>query len=147
MDATPPVGYTAEWQSRNLAFPPRELSVPKSSRPSRPRPQTPRRRVTPRSVESTPVVVDPLTGSGESSSSVITITPSSGSSMRSSPTARTAAPVRPVTALARPATAPSSGTKITTTDYGYVVAELRRILILTVIILAVLFALWFVLAR
>lgn len=52
-----------------------------------------------------------------------------------------------VSARSSAAPAPTAGTKITTTDYGYVVTELRRIFILTLIILAVLFALWFVIAR
>jgi hypothetical protein len=36
-------------------------------------------------------------------------------------------------------------TRITTTDYGHVVGELRRIAILTVIIIAVLLLLWLLL--
>lgn len=53
-----------------------------------------------------------------------------------------AAPVRaepPAPAPAAPAT-----TKITMTDYGYVAGELRRIAILTAIIIALLLVLWVV---
>lgn len=54
-------------------------------------------------------------------------------------------PVVPrVTAPAQPVAAPIS-TKITTTDYGHVVGELRRIAILTVLILVLLVMLWAVL--
>jgi hypothetical protein len=49
-----------------------------------------------------------------------------------------------VTAPAQTAT-PVIETKITTTDYGHVVGELRRIAILTVLILALLIVLWAVL--
>ncbi len=49
-----------------------------------------------------------------------------------------------VTAPAQRAATPVS-TKITTTDYGYVVGELRRIAMLTVILLIVLAGFWLVL--
>lgn len=52
-----------------------------------------------------------------------------------------AAPRLPAPVQATPA-APETSTKITTTDYGYVIGELRRIAILTALILALLLVLW-----
>lgn len=55
-----------------------------------------------------------------------------------------AAPPPRVMAPAQHADTPVT-TKITTTDFGYVVGELKRIAILTVIIIVTLFVLWFLL--
>jgi hypothetical protein len=49
-----------------------------------------------------------------------------------------------VTAPAQRASTPVN-TRITTTDYGYVVDDLRRIAVLTAIILTILIVLWLVL--
>ncbi len=54
------------------------------------------------------------------------------------------APAPRVTAPAQRAATPIS-TKITTTDYGHVVGELRRIALLTLILLVVLLGFWLVL--
>ena len=58
--------------------------------------------------------------------------------LTSSPVA--AAPL-PAAAATREPTPPAI-TKITTTDYGYVAGELRRIALLTAVILAILLAFW-----
>ena len=55
-----------------------------------------------------------------------------------------AGPPPRVTAPAQQATSPVT-TKITTTDYGYVVGELRRIALLTLLIVAILLVLWLIL--
>jgi hypothetical protein len=63
--------------------------------------------------------------------------------MPPAPPVGASAPPRPA-APARP-TAPPAPTQITTTDYGYVVGELRRIALLTALILAILLVLWLLL--
>ncbi|MFN8557192.1 MAG: hypothetical protein U0531_07520 [Dehalococcoidia bacterium] len=55
-------------------------------------------------------------------------------------------PPPPVTAPAQRADTPVS-TKITMTDYGYVVGELKRIGLLTLLIFAILAGLWPLLSR
>jgi hypothetical protein len=47
---------------------------------------------------------------------------------------------------AAPAAAPQPASRITTTDYGYVIGELRRIALLTALILLLLLVLWIALA-
>jgi hypothetical protein len=55
-----------------------------------------------------------------------------------------ATPTAPTRMEPAPTSAASATTKITMTDYGYVAGELRRIAILTAIIVALLLALWMV---
>ena len=59
----------------------------------------------------------------------------------------TAGPVTPPppTAVQAQAGAAPVSTKITMTDYGYVVGELRRIALLTLLLLVMLFVMWLVL--
>lgn len=55
-----------------------------------------------------------------------------------------ATPTAPTRVESAPTSAASATTKITMTDYGYVAGELRRIAILTAIIIALLLVLWVV---
>ncbi len=64
------------------------------------------------------------------------------------PSASAAATPAPAPAVPAPAPPPKPSapavTKITTTDYGYVAGELRRIALLTAVILVILLAFWVV---
>lgn len=55
-----------------------------------------------------------------------------------------AAPTSAAPAAAQAEPAPHVSTRITTTDYGYVVGELRRLALLTVVIIVLLLAIWLV---
>jgi hypothetical protein len=61
------------------------------------------------------------------------------------PAAGAAAPRPTRTTVVRPQATPGSLSRGFVTDYGYIINELKRIFVLTAVILVVLLVLWFVL--